>query len=135
MTVSYPSSSPQRLNFSLIEVVEIRLKNHSSNPYMIQRIFRGDPISRIIRQHLRKEVQGLSIKIRRHLPQTVLSPSREGLFVVGEVHEIGPGGLSGGSQDLEDLEDLVDLGIADEKRALVRHFVEDGASGPDVDWG
>ena len=100
---------------------------------MIQRIFRGDPISRIIRQHLRQKVQRFRIKVRRHFPQTVLSPTREGFLIIRQVHEIGPGGLRGRAQDLEDLEDLVDLRVADKKRAFVRHFVEDGASGPDVD--
>jgi hypothetical protein len=104
---------------------------------MLQRLFHGNPFTRVERQHAVQKIQGVGVG--------EAEKAGKGDFLhVGEVADVvlgaggadaGEGFFGRGAEVVEDLVELVDVVAAFEEGFSAEEFGEDAAYGPDVDCG
>ncbi len=99
---------------------------------MVQCIFTGDSLHRVVDKHLLHQVDTLVRDLSAEFIELPASPLGEGGFEVLQFAYVLPQVLVWSSHHLEHLEDLIDLGVPTEEDFFVCNFVKDAAYRPNI---
>ena len=86
---------------------------------MEQGFLGGDPLGRVVDEHLFQEIQASGLNLLHAAGQSHGLPVGEGGFEVGQLGDSRPEVLGGSPQNTEDPEELVDLGVSLEHNNLI----------------